>query len=97
MVSATVPGQATSLLEIGARGIAAAAARRREKRAGRPGVLAFAAELFGTLAALVCFVIASFAVGFVVGMAVSGVALLLLDFKITVIRRARAATRQQRR
>lgn len=91
VVSATVPGQSTSLIEMGAQGIARFAARRRAARAGRPGALSFLGELSGTLAALTCFVVAAFLVTLALGLAVAGVALLLLDFKITVIRRARAA------
>lgn len=102
MTTTTAPttnGQPVSLLELGAGKVAGLAARRRRNRGDRPrrGVMSAVGELLGTLAALACFVIASFAVGFVVGMAVAGVALLLLDFKVTVIRRNRAATRQQRR
>ena len=97
MVSTTVPGQATSLIEMGAQGIARIAARRRAARAGRPGALAFIGELIGTLAALTCFVVAAFLVTLTLGMAVAGVAMLLLDFKITVIRRARTALQSGRR
>lgn len=96
MVSVTAE-QPTSLLEMGARGIAAVAARRREKRAGRPGILAFVGDLLGTLAALTCFVVAAFLVAVALGMAVAGVALLLLDFKVTMIRRTRAAQQPGRR
>lgn len=101
MTTTTAPttnGQPVSLLELGAGKVAGLVARRKD-RGDRPrrGVVSAVGELLGTLAALACFVIASFAVGFVVGWVVAGVALLLLDFKITVIRRNRAATRQQRR
>lgn len=100
MTTAAPPtnGQPVSLLELGAGKVAGLAARRRAKRAARSGrgVWTAVGELAGTVAALACFTIAAFAAGFIVGMAVAGVALLLLDFKVTVVRRARAAGPQRR-
>lgn len=97
----TATAQPVSLIEIGAAKVAAISAARRSRAASRPdrgpGALSAVGEALGTVAALACFVVAAFALGWVIGFAVTGVALLLLDFKATVIRRARAARRQQRR
>jgi hypothetical protein len=80
-----------SLIESAARWLAASTARRRAKRGSRPGILGAVGEVFGTLLAMGCLSVAAFAVGFALGMAAAGVALLLLDFKVTVVRRTRAA------
>lgn len=80
-----------SLLEMGVRKVAGiAAGRKRERTGGLRRALGFVGELVGTVLALACVVVAAFAAGFVIGFLVSGVALLLLDFKVTVVRRARA-------
>lgn len=81
--------QTTSLIEWF---IAALKSRRGAVRRG--GIFAIIGELLGTMAALVCFVVAAFAVGFVLGMVVAGIALLLLDLKVALLRRARAAGRR---
>lgn len=83
-------------MEVGAAKLGAVLARRRARRAARPrrGVMAFVGEVFGTLAALACFVTAAFTVGFVLGMTVAGLALLVLDFKIALVRRARTTHRR---
>lgn len=90
-------GQPDSLIDIGLRWVAASAARRRTRRGNRPSLLAPLGQLLGTLAALTAFTIAAFAVGFALGMTISGVALLLLDFKISRVRRGYAASRPARR
>lgn len=87
---AVAPGT-SSLIEIGAAKLGATMAARRSKRDGRGGIFAFIGELFGTVAALACLTVAAFTVGFAVGMAAAGVAMLLLDFKVAVVRRVRAA------
>lgn len=87
-----------SLIEAGLARFAAMSGGR-SRRATSPGrvrrsVAAFGrgvADTIGTLAALACFTVAAFLVGMVVGMVVAGVALLLLDFKVSVSRRARRA------
>lgn len=88
------PEAPVSLIEYGFRRMAAARVARRRERTG-PGLIrrtvGAVGEVFGTAAALACFVVAAFTAGFVIGFAVSGVALLLLDFKITIVRRARAS------
>ncbi len=95
---AAIPaGQTSSLIELGAAKIGAVMAGRRAKRQGRTGIFAFIGEVFGTLLAMVAFTVAAFAVGFVVGMCVTGVAVLLLDFKVSMTRRARAAQPPGRR
>lgn len=91
MAAVTQNSVGPSLIESGATWLAKSIARRRTVRGQRGGVLGALGELLGTFAALACFVIAAFAAGFVIGMAVSGVALLLADFKVTVVRRSRAA------
>lgn len=84
-----------SLVEAGAQW----AAQRRTRTKERTGTGVFAratqaiSDVFGTFVALACFVIAAFLVGAVLGFAVAGVALLLLDFKASVSRRARTETR----
>jgi fructose-specific phosphotransferase system IIC component len=81
----------TSLLELGARKVAGFAARRKRERTGAGRrALSFVGEVLGTVLALACVVVAAFAAGFVIGFLVSGLALLLLDFKVTVVRRSRA-------
>lgn len=81
----------TSLLEIGAGSLAAVFAARRKRRGDRPGLLSYVGELLGTVLALACLCVAAFVAGFALGMAAAGVALLLLDFKIAVVRRAASA------
>jgi len=85
----TTNGVSPSLLEAGFKAIVSRKARR-PRRPG-PGVLAriwaVARGVLGTLAALVCFTVAAFAVGFVLGMAIAGLSFLLLDFKVSVARR----------
>lgn len=88
MVAAT-PGT-TSIIELGATQLGALMARRRARREGRGGIFHFVGEVLGTVLALACLVVSAFVVGFAVGMAAAGVALLLLDFKVAVVRRARA-------
>jgi len=89
-MTAIPAGQTSSLIELGAAKIGAVMAGRRAKRDGRGGIFSFLGELFGTLAAMACFVVAAFVVGFAVGMSAAGVALLLIDFKVSMMRRARA-------
>lgn len=84
-----------SLIEMGVRKVAGLATKRKRTGATRR-VLAFVGELLGTVLALACVVVAAFATGFVIGFLVSGAALLLLDFKITVVRRTRASGGQRR-
>lgn len=91
MVAVTGP---TSILELSARGVASFLAARRARRGERGSIFGFLGELLGTLLAMTAFTVAAFAVGFALGMVVAGVALLLLDFKISVVRRARATTRR---
>lgn len=84
-------GASVSLLELGVRKMTEARAKRPRRQG--PGLLrriwAAVSGVLGTLAALVCFTVAAFAVGFVLGMAVAGVSFLLLDFKVSVSRRMR--------
>lgn len=90
-------GAQVSLLELGVRKMTEARAKRAPRQG--PGLLrrcwAAVSGVLGTLAALVCFVVAAFAVGFVLGMAVAGVAFLLLDFKVSVARRIAHERRQR--
>lgn len=88
---AAVPAGSASIIEIGATKIGAAIAARRAKRAGHGGIFSVIGELLGTVLAMAAFVVAAFTVGFAVGMCVAGVALLLIDFKVAVTRRSRAA------
>jgi len=88
-----------SLIEVGARKlteIRAAAANRAtgNKRGKLRSVFGIVGDVLGTLVALVFFVIAAFLVGAIVGFAVAGLAMLLLDFKISLVRRARATERR---
>lgn len=78
-----------SLIEMGVRKMAGLATKRKRTGAARRA-FAFAGELIGTVLALACLVVAAFLLGAVVGFLVSGAALLLLDFKVTVVRRSRA-------
>jgi hypothetical protein len=85
---------APSLIEMGARKLAAVRSNRKTPR-DRPawlrttwGVLG---DILGTLVALVFFVVAAFLAGPIIGYAVAGVAMLLLDFKVSVSRQARAS------
>lgn len=89
-------GQPTSLVEMAARGVAGMLARRRQARArqGRSALGEYLAECLGTVLAMVCLTVAAFTAGAVLGFAVSGVALLLVDFKVAVVRRARAVRRR---
>ena len=98
MTTQAINSTTPSLIELGAAKLATFSATRRQARADRRprGVVSFIGEMLGTLAALACFVVAAFALGFIIGMAVAGVALLLLDFKASMIRRARAAQRRGR-
>src|SRR5690348_11435894 len=86
--------ESPSLVELGARKLAAVGTDRRARKAqrDRPATPAVtrqvALDIMGTLVALVFFVTAAFLVGQVVGFAVAGVAMLLLDFKVSVSRRA---------
>ena len=91
-----VQGQPTSLVEMAARGIAGMLARRRQARArqGRSAIGEYLAECLGTVLAMVCLTVAAFAVAYALGFLASAVALLLLDFKITVVRRSRAVRRR---
>lgn len=97
-MTATVNGQPVSLIELAGGKVAAMLAARRARRAGRPsrGIFSMIGQLLGTIVPLGCFVAAGFLVTLALGLAVTGVALLLLDFKITVIRRNRAAQRRRR-
>lgn len=78
-----------SLIEMGVRKVAGLATKRKRTGAARRA-FAFVGELIGTVLALACLVVAAFLLGTVVGFLVSGAALLLLDFKVTVVRRSRA-------
>lgn len=91
MATMTAERPATSLLELGAGRLAAAFARRRQRRGNRPGLLAYVGELLGTILALACLTVAAFVgAGLVLGLLAAGVAILLLDFKVAVVRRAMA-------
>lgn len=83
-------GVSPSLIEAGFEAIATRKAQRPRRQG--PGLAArlwaAVSGVLGTLAALVCFTVAAFAVGFVLGMAVAGVSFLLLDFKVSLMRRA---------
>lgn len=96
-VTAIPARQTSSLIELGAAKIGAAIAGRRAKRGNRAGIFSFVGELLGTLLAMVAFTVAAFTVGFALGMCVAGVAVLLLDFKVSMTRRARAAQPPGRR
>lgn len=87
-----------SLIEVGARKLASVRAARRDGHTSS-GTLAGLRRawdgflgIVGTLAALVFFVTAAFHLpgvfGSVFGWAVAGVAMLLLDFKVSLVRRA---------
>lgn len=82
-------GQPVSLIEAGVRKLAAVKARKvkREGPSRLAKVWASLSNVVGTLLALVCFTVAAFAVGFVIGMAVAGISFLLLDFKVSLSRR----------
>lgn len=83
-----------SLLEAGVRKLQAVKSRRLKGEGA--GLLRrvwnVATDVTGTVLALACFVIAAFMVGAILGYAVAGVAFLLLDFKASLIRRARASS-----
>jgi hypothetical protein len=96
MVAVSANGT-SSLIELGAARIGQAMAARRAKRQGRSGIFAFIGEVLGTVLAMAAFTVAAFAVGFVLGMCVTGVAVLLLDFKVSMVRRARATQQPSRR
>lgn len=97
MTTQTMNGVSPSLLESGFHAIGRARARRPRKQG--PGLLRRAwgavSGLLGTVAALVCLAIAGFGLGFFIGMAGVGLALLLLDTKVTLVQRARAQERRQ--
>ncbi len=89
-----------SLLGMGVRKVAEVSARRRATPRVRTGAarraLSGVAEALGTIAALLCLTVAVFvAAGLATGLASAGVAILLLDFKVTAIRN-RAAQRARR-
>lgn len=92
----TVP---VSLIEAGASWVTKTAAKRRSRPDRRPrGVLSFIGELLGTLVAMALFVAAAFVVvGLGAGLAVAGVAVLLVEAKATIIRRERAGRSAVRR
>lgn len=90
MAAVTQNGVSPSLIEIGARWLAKSIARRRSARSQRSALGQYLAEVLGTLLAMGALTVAAFAVSFALGMAATGVALLLIDFKVTVVRRARA-------
>jgi hypothetical protein len=90
----TTAAPPTSLIEIVFGAAAKSMARRRQARTARgtrSAVGEYLAEVLGTLLAMSALTVAAFAVAFALGMAVAGVALLLLDFKVAMVRRARAA------
>jgi hypothetical protein len=95
MVAVTANGSA-SLIELGAAKIGKMAAARKARRDGRSSIFAFIGELLGTVVALACLTVAAFVAGFAVGMVAAGLAVLLLDFKVAVVRRARATASPQR-
>jgi hypothetical protein len=90
-----------SLVEMGVRKLVDIRAERHDKKAQRDPLAwprrtwRVVSDILGTLVALVFFVIAAFLVGSIVGFAVAGVAMLLLDFKVSVSRRARAANERR--
>jgi hypothetical protein len=92
-VDATQP---TSLVEMAARGVAGMMARRRQARSrkGRSAVGEYLTETLGTILAMACLTVAAFTAGAVLGFVASGVALLLVDFKVAVVRRSRSARRR---
>jgi hypothetical protein len=90
----TTAAPPTSLVEIALTAMARGMARRREARArrGTPSAIAeYVTGILGTLLAMGCLTVAAFTVGFALGFTVAGIALLLLDFKAAVVRRARHA------
>jgi len=93
VVATQVSTQPTSLIEMAARGVAGMMARRRQARArkGRSALGEYVVETLGTILAMACLIVAAFTAGAVLGFAASGVALLLVDFKVAVVRRSRSA------
>lgn len=88
-----------SLIGVGARKLASVRANKRAS-SDRPAWLRsigrVLGDILGTLVALTFFVIAAFLVSNIVGWAVAGVAVLLLDFKREATsRRARAANERR--
>lgn len=90
MVAVPANGSA-SLIELGAVKLGQMRAARRARRGERGGIFSFLGEVLGTVVALACLTLAAFiGVNVAVGLVVAGIAVLLLDFKVAVIRRARA-------
>ncbi len=88
-----------SLIGVGARKLASVRASKRAS-SDRPGWLRSTSrvlgDILGTLVALVFFVVAAFLVSTIVGWAVAGVAVLLLDFKREASSHKARATNERR-
>lgn len=91
MAAVTQNSVGPSLIESGATWLAKSIARRRSARGQRSALGQYLAEVLGTLLAMGCLSVAAFAVGFALGMAVAGVSLLLIDYEVTKVRRARSS------
>jgi Flp pilus assembly protein TadB len=93
MVAVPANGNA-SLIELGAVKLGQLRAARRARRGERGSIFAAIGEVAGTVVALACLTLAAFiGVNVAVGLVVAGIAVLLLDFKVAVVRRTRAAQR----